>query len=179
MKKKGILLVLILALLISTSGCKKKKPKVEENPDPAEVVVVQNTGEEEQQNSSDPVVDEVQSETLPEDGQYDSKEEVAFYLSIYGKLPSNYITKAEARDLGWSSGGLDAYAYGKCIGGDYFGNYEGNLPEKKGREYHECDIDTMHAKSRGSKRLVYSNDGLIYYTEDHYETFELLYGEEE
>ena len=62
--------------------------------------------------------------------------------------------------------------------GDYFGNYEGLLPEKKGRKYTECDIDTLGAKSRGAKRIIFSNDGLIYYTDDHYESFELLYGEE-
>lgn len=116
--------------------------------------------------------------TVRENGIYDSKEEVALYLSIYKKLPSNYITKKEANALGWSGGGLDDYAYGKCIGGDYFGNYEEKLPVKKGRSYYECDIDTLHANSRGAKRIVYSNDGLIYYTEDHYETFVLLYGKE-
>ena len=70
------------------------------------------------------------------------------------------------------------YAPGKCIGGSRFGNYEGLLPEADGRTYTECDIDTLGADSRGAKRIVFSNDGLIYYTEDHYETFELLYGEE-
>ena len=65
-----------------------------------------------------------------------------------------------------------------CIGGDRFGNYEGLLPEKDGRTYYECDIDTLGAETRGVKRIVYSSDGFIYYTEDHYESFELLYGEE-
>lgn len=116
--------------------------------------------------------------TIKEDGIYDSKEEVALYLSVYKKLPGNYITKKEAQALGWPGGGLDEYAYGKCIGGDYFGNYEEKLPIKEGRSYHECDIDTLHADSRGAKRIVYSNDGLIYYTGDHYETFVLLYGKE-
>ena len=86
------------------------------------------------------------------------------------------MTKAEARELGWEGGGLDEFAEGMCIGGDYFGNYEGPLPEADDREYTECDIDTLHADSRGPKRIVFSNDGLIYYTGDHYETFELLYG---
>ena len=72
----------------------------------------------------------------------------------------------------------EPYAPGKCIGGSRFGNYEGLLPEADGRTYTECDIDTLGADSRGAKRIVFSNDGLIYYTEDHYETFELLYGEE-
>ena len=67
---------------------------------------------------------------------------------------------------------------GKCIGGSRFGNYEDLLPEADGRTYTECDIDTLGADSRGAKRIVFSNDGLIYYTEDHYKSFELLYGEE-
>lgn len=116
---------------------------------------------------------------IQEDGTYTSKEEVAEYLYLYGHLPDNFITKKEAKALGWvsSEGNLAEVAPGKSIGGDYFGNFEGNLPEKKDREYHECDIDS-DGGYRGAKRIVYSNDGLIYYTEDHYETFELLYGEE-
>lgn len=116
---------------------------------------------------------------LSEDGTYTSKEEVAEYIYLYEHLPDNFITKKEAKELGWvsSEGNLGQVAPGKSIGGDYFGNFEGNLPEKKGREYHECDIDS-DGGYRGAKRIVYSNDGLIYYTEDHYETFELLYGEE-
>lgn len=123
---------------------------------------------------------EIPEETeIQEDGTYTSKEEVAEYIYLYGHLPDNFITKKEAKALGWvsSEGNLAEVAPGKSIGGDYFGNFEGNLPEKKGREYHECDIDS-DGGYRGAKRLVFSNDGLIYYTEDHYNTFELLYGEE-
>lgn len=116
--------------------------------------------------------------SLDEGGEYTSAEDVALYLHLYAHLPQNFITKKDARALGWNGGGLDDYADGKCIGGDRFGNYEGLLPDAPGREYHECDIDTLHAVSRGAKRIVYSNDGLIYYTEDHYESFILLYGEE-
>ena len=115
---------------------------------------------------------------LDEGGEYTSAEDVALYLHLYAHLPQNFITKKDARALGWNGVGLDDYADGKCIGGDRFGNYEGLLPDAPGREYHECDIDTLHAASRGAKRIVYSNDGLIYYTEDHYESFILLYGEE-
>lgn len=115
---------------------------------------------------------------LPEDGSYTSRDEVALYISIYGHLPSNFVTKKEAQALGWEGGSLEPYAPGKCIGGSRFGNYEGLLPEKEGRVYPECDIDTLGADRRGAKRIVFSNDGLIYYTEDHYESFELLYGEE-
>ena len=106
---------------------------------------------------------------------YTSKEDVALYIHTYGCLPDNFITKNEPRKLGWEGGSLEPYAPGKCIGGDRFGNYEGLLPED--RDYKECDIDTLGAKSRGAKRIVFSEDGLIYYTEDHYESFELLYGE--
>lgn len=114
-------------------------------------------------------------ELLDEDGSYTTCEDVALYLEIYEKLPGNFITKQEARNLGWEGGSLEAYAPGKCIGGDKFGNYEGLLPEAEGRSYRECDIDTLGADSRGAKRIVYSNDGLIYYTEDHYASFTLMY----
>lgn len=114
---------------------------------------------------------------IDEDGEYDQKEDVALYIYTYGKLPENYITKKEAKELGWQGGELEPYAPGKSIGGDRFGNYEETLPETKGRTYTECDIDTK-GKKRGVKRIVFSNDGLIYYTQDHYESFELLYGEE-
>lgn len=128
-----------------------------------------------------PVEEEVASEdsSLAEDGSYTTKEEVALYIHLYGRLPDNFITKAEARDLGWEGGVLEPYAPGKTIGGDRFGNYEGLLPKKKGRTYLECDINTLGASSRGAERIVFSNDGLVYYTADHYESFTLLYGEEE
>lgn len=117
--------------------------------------------------------------SVEEFGEYTSKDEVAAYLYEFGHLPDNFITKKEAQDLGWDSkeGNLDEVAPGKSIGGDYFGNYEGVLPEADGRTYHECDID-YEGGHRNAKRIVYSDDGLIYYTEDHYENFELLYGEE-
>ena len=116
---------------------------------------------------------------IEEDGIYTSKEDVSAYLILYEHLPSNYITKKEAKALGWvsSEGNLSEVAPGMSIGGDYFGNYEGLLPETDGRDYYECDID-FDGTYRGAKRIVFSNDGLIYYTEDHYESFELLYGEE-
>lgn len=118
------------------------------------------------------------AQTIDKNGSYTSKDDVALYIHTYGELPKNFITKKEAERLGWDGGSLEPYAPGKSIGGSYFGNYEGKLPKKKGRTYHECDIDTKGKRSRGPKRIVYSNDGLIYYTPDHYETFELLYGEE-
>lgn len=115
---------------------------------------------------------------LDRNGSYTSRDDVALYIHQYGKLPGNFITKAEAQKLGWSGGSLEKYAPGKSIGGDRFGNYEGKLPKKSGRTYTECDIDTRGASARGAKRIVFSNDGLIYYTDDHYNTFTLLYGNE-
>ena len=108
---------------------------------------------------------------IDENGVYTTKEDVALYLHTYGHLPHNFMTKKEARSRGWSGGALEKYAPGMCIGGDRFGNYEGILPDG---HYHECDINTLGEK-RGPERLVYSDDGRIYYTADHYETFELLY----
>ena len=115
---------------------------------------------------------------LDPDGWYYSAEDVALYLVTYGELPSNFITKNQARKLGWEGGSVQKFQEGAAIGGDKFGNREGILPKASGRQYYECDIDTDGQNSRGAKRIVFSNDGLIYYTEDHYETFILLYGEE-
>lgn len=116
---------------------------------------------------------------IDEYGTYNSAEDVSLYLYTYGHLPYNYITKSEARDLGWSGGGVEEYAgEGYAIGGDKFGNREGLLPRADGRQYYECDIDTVGTDDRGAKRIVWSNDGLIFYTPDHYKSFTLLYGEE-
>lgn len=110
---------------------------------------------------------------------YSSKEEVAAYLHYFEELPINYLTKKEASALGWvaKEGNLWEVTDQMSIGGDVFGNREKLLPEKEGRKYYECDID-YNGGTRNAKRIVYSNDGLIYYTEDHYESFILLYGDE-
>lgn len=165
MKKKkllGSVLAVIILLLASFFGLEMDIPEAAEPVYPGEYV---------QEVAKD-------APSLDPDGSYTTKEDVALYIYSYGCLPPNFITKDEARDLGWEGGGLDDYAYGMCIGGDRFGNYEGLLPEASGRKWTECDIDTMHKNSRGAKRIVFSNDGLIYYTNDHYESFVLLYGEE-
>lgn len=104
---------------------------------------------------------------------YTSKEEVAEYLHTYNELPPNYITKQEAYDLGWVPHQQNLWEVSdqKSIGGDRFMNREGLLPENT---YFEADID-YQGKGRNAKRLVYSKDGKIYYTHDHYESFEELY----
>ena len=136
------------------------------------------------QDAEDTSDDYYMSLDVSEDGEYDTKDEVCAYLVQYHELPSNYMTKKEARKLGWEGGALNRLIDGMCIGGDYYGNYEGVLPEVKGREYHECDIDTLSGSSRGPKRIVYSGDDdnedwNIYYTDDHYETFTLLWGDDD
>ncbi len=141
-----------------------------------EILVPEETATETPEKASEEAPEETPA--IDEDGVYTTKEDVALYIHTYGHLPQNFISKKEAQSLGWEGGSLEPYAPGKCIGGSHFGNYEGILPEKDGRSYTECDIDTLGADKRGAKRIVFSNDGLIYYTEDHYETFELLYGEE-
>lgn len=124
------------------------------------------------------IVTETSAEKLSveKDGSYTTPEDVAEYIHTFGTLPNNFITKSEAKELGWDNkkGNLWDVAEGKSIGGDRFGNYEKLLPEKKGRKYTECDVN-YEGGYRGSERIIFSNDGLIYYTNDHYQTFTQLY----
>ena len=110
---------------------------------------------------------------IKENGVYTTPATVAAYIDRYNKLPSNYITKKEAASLGWDSseGNLDDIAKGKSIGGDSFGNREGRLPKGK---YRECDVN-YEGGYRGAERIIYSADGDVYYTNDHYKTFKKLY----
>lgn len=97
---------------------------------------------------------------------------VVAYLKKHGELPDYYITKKEASNLGWiaSKGNLCDVLPGKAIGGDYFGNREGKLPKKNGRKYYEADLN-YDCGRRNADRVVYSNDGLIFLTFDHYKSF--------
>jgi guanyl-specific ribonuclease Sa len=189
MKKRTLAIILVIVLALAglwfSRGQTTQQPAETEQPQitsclialdeiqQANAASAETENDEAQPDATAPVQDEAAPD---ENGAYTTKKDVAAYLAAYGTLPGNFITKTEARALGWSGGGLDDYAYGMCIGGDRFGNYEGLLPEAGGREYYECDVDTLHTDSRGAKRIVYSSDGLIYYTEDHYESFALLYG---
>ncbi len=115
---------------------------------------------------------------IDEDGHYNSKEDVALYIHTYGRLPRNYVTKSYAKNvLKCSTSRVEDYWPGGAIGGDVFQNREGRLPSAPGRTWTECDINTWGKYARGAERIVFSNDGLIYYTADHYNTFVLLYGE--
>lgn len=116
-----------------------------------------------------------ETKNVVESKTYTDKEHVSTYVHVFKKLPSNYITKREAEALGWKDKGtLDQVAPGKSIGGDRYGNYEKQLPDKQGRTWKEADIDYVKG-NRGPKRILYSNDGLVYYTGDHYKTFTRLY----
>lgn len=179
MKKSLCLFIMSLLLFIST-GCGQAIPQPPGTPvtEMSSTAAGSTTAVDPNEGdnlNADAVEDD--SPSLSEDGAYTSKEDVALYIHLYGHLPPNFITKKEAEQLGWTGGSLEPFAPGMCIGGSHFGNYEGLLPQKEGRSYTECDIDTLGADKRGAKRIVFSNDGLIYYTEDHYESFELLYGE--
>ena len=167
MNKKYIsILSVVLALILGLLGLWQSQPgsTAPSTPESTPVTTLWESPTEEAPPSLDP------------NGSYTSKEDVALFIHLYGRLPDNFITKSQAKKLGWKSGSLERYAPGKCIGGDRFGNREGLLPY--GHTYYDCDIDTLGSYSgRGAKRIVFSTDGLIYYTGDHYQSFTLLYGE--
>ena len=190
--KKILALLLALVMALSLFGCAELPQELEglvetlplltqpvetesAETEPVETLPIETEPNETESVETEPGETEA---LLDPDGWYYSAEDVAQYLVTYGELPCNFITKNEARDLGWEGGSVQKYLEGAAIGGDKFGNREGILPKADGRKYYECDIDTDGKSSRGAKRIVFSNDGLIYYTEDHYETFVLLYGEE-
>lgn len=160
--------IILLGMILLMTGCAPLDPDV-------------NAG------ASSPVMEAVpddnaasgESLAVDQGGHYTSREEVGLYLHLFGELPGNFITKKEAADRGWaaSQGNLWEVADGMSIGGDRFGNREGRLPNKAGRQYYECDIN-YQGGHRGAERIVYSDDGLVYYTPDHYDSFEMLYGEE-
>ena len=125
---------------------------------------------------TDPTQSETEKISVEKDGSYTTPEDMAEYIHTFGTLPDNFITKSEAQALGWESskGNLWDVAPGMSIGGDHFGNYEGLLPKAEGRKYTECDVN-YSGGYRGSERIIFSNDGLIFYTDDHYESFTQLY----
>lgn len=164
LKKIYLLLALVLALAFP-AGCAVSSIDTGIEPEIAE-------GRLEEVQEQEPVDDD----GISEGGAYTDRDSVAAYIHKYGKLPSNFITKKEAERLGWEpkEGNLKEVAPGMSIGGSGFGNYEGKLPEAEGRSWKECDINA-DGGYRGAERIIYSSDGLIYYTGDHYETFEQLY----
>ena len=176
-----ILALLLAALmLLGLTACGEEIAGLTENvfsePGSSETAVSEEIPDEpETPEAPEAEADTGTSDSAVTEGEYYyDLEHVVLYLDRYGVLPDNYITKNEARALGWEGGSVEKYLDGAAIGGDRFGNREGLLPEASGRSYTECDIDTDGQSSRGAKRLVFSNDGLYFYTEDHYETFDEL-----
>ena len=163
MKKQLPAWLLALVMLFSLVGCGADAPVQDDSSLP----------QQEQQDAQNAPSEDAgmpdETAQIDEDGSYTTKDDVALYIHTYGHLPANYITKKAAQALGWPGGSLEPYAPDKCIGGSRFGNYEGTLPDGS---YHECDLNTRGADKRGAERLVYADDGRIYYTADHYESFE-------
>jgi hypothetical protein len=143
-------------------------------------ITINNTTENNESKISDisneSYIQEDELHSIQEDGLYSTTEEVANYINTYGRLPSNFITKKGASSLGWESnkGNLWEVTDKMSIGGDAFGNREKKLPSDSNRKWYECDVN-YYGGFRGAERIVYSNDGLIYYTDDHYNTFTQLY----
>lgn len=180
MKRNKTLLLLILAalvlavavLLLTRGG---GAPTAETTPSPSQGLTLATdppAPTPEATTTSEPVPEPAPEPNLPVEGEYYyDLENVVLYLELYDALPDNYMTKNQARDLGWSGGSVERYRDGAAIGGDRFGNREGQLPTAKGRSYTECDLNTNGRNSRGAERLCFSNDGLYFYTGDHYEHF--------
>ncbi len=174
--KKFLSLLLVLLLLVPFAGCNQKE--IKEVISLGEVVLEEVLNDNNQfsssQNTQAPKKTHApkQEEKIDYQGRYSDKDNVADYLFTYEKLPKNYITKNQAKKHGYiaSKGNLWEVLDQMSIGGDVFSNREKKLPSKKGRTWYECDID-FEGGYRNAKRIVYSLDGLVYYTEDHYKTF--------
>jgi guanyl-specific ribonuclease Sa len=169
--------IFTILFLLTLSGCQTTKieaPSQTPNANvsaPKESTTVSPSQKEQSPNKTETVEAKVKR------GQsYSTKDEVAAYIHEFKELPPNFITKKEAEKLGWdnSKGNLWKVTDKKSIGGDGFGNFEGLLPKSSGRKYYECDIN-YKGGYRGGERIVYSSDGLIFYTDDHYKTFKKLY----
>ncbi len=177
MKKLKCLLAIVLSFVIlAFMGCQESDRSNSASEDTVAESQQTEAAEEDFEEAPEDYDEESESISVEEDGSYTSKEEVALYIHQFGHLPDNFISKTKAREAGWdnSKGNLDEVLPGMSIGGSVFKNYEGQLPESVGRVWKECDIN-YQGGYRGAERIVFSNDGLVYYTGDHYETFEQLY----
>ena len=94
-----------------------------------------------------------------------------WHIKNVNKLPDNYITKEELKSFHWKRGKAPSnYAPGKIVGGNIYKNDDLHLPHEMKRIWYEADINYVQGK-RNSQRLVYSDDGLIFVTYNHYQTF--------
>ena len=167
-------LIALSILFLSLTGCSllpssRTETSISNTPAPTSSAV--------SERSTTTVASTTQALALPDKrGYYTSPDDVAAYINAYQKLPDHYITKREAAEKGWdaSLGNLWDVTDQMSIGGDRFGNREKLLPDLDGRIWYECDVNYFGG-FRGPERLVYSNDGLVYYTQDHYQSFTRLY----
>ena len=183
-RKIAALIALMLAAVLLLAGCSEVLQAVKEIPSQATEALPLATEAPAEKPTEAPT--EVPTEAPAEEpteapagepaGPIIEPQAVADYIFKYGKLPDNFITKKEAQALGWDSSCnyVSDVAPGMSIGGDYYGNYEGVLPKAKGRKFTECDVNYKGGK-RGGERIVFSNDGHVWYTKDHYETFTELF----
>lgn len=192
-KKLNILILFLVAFIIFITGCMQGGAPVNEGSKPSNEIeetevkeateAIKTTETTEATDETDEINEKDESDEIDETtdeidefAYYTDPQDVAEYIHTYNKLPVNFITKKEAIDLGWNSekGNLWDVTDKMSIGGDRFGNKEGLLPNLKGRTYYECDVN-YEGGFRGAERIVFSNDGLIFYTEDHYKSFTQLY----
>ena len=125
----------------------EKSPKIEKN----------NTNSNSQNSKS---IDELTKEDI-----------VIDFVKKNHELPDYYLTKSEARNQGWnaSAGNLCEVLPGKAIGGDKFSNREKQLP--KGNQYYEADVN-YNCGNRNADRIVFTKNGEVWLTHDHYRSFE-------
>ena len=178
MRKRGKVLALTALLLVAalvlagcTAGALEISKKRKNTARPAEAM------------TAAPAATEAPAEAPGEEpapteepGPIIEPQRIADYLFAHGELPDNFLTKKEAQALGWDNryNYVSDVAPGMSIGGDYFGNYEGKLPRVQGRKYYEADCWYTEGK-RTACRIIYSTDGHVWYTEDHYNTFTELF----
>ena len=166
-RKTAILTAMLLAVILLLTGCGLAPLAEPGTPTEALTLVTASPAGARTQETEAPA---------EQAGPVIEPQEIADYLFEHGELPENFISKEEAQALGWDSSRnyVSDVAPGKSLGGEYFGNYEGRLPKAKGRVFHACDCRYTGGK-RGAERIVYSSDGRIWYTPDHYETFTELF----
>lgn len=158
MKKSSSVIIILLLVIIGILLYNNYSQKTVVTPKPPENV----TTDKQDENKPAGQIDELTKESA-----------VVPFVKQNGTLPEFYITKKEARQHGWDAakGNLCDVLPGRAIGGDIFTNRERSLPTKKGRTWYEADLN-YNCGHRNSHRLLFSNDGLVYVTHDHYKTFE-------
>lgn len=163
-KNKNIL-ILIIGLIIGAFAMHLFKTyKIEKRSEAPNAVSVNSEFKDENSrtsfNENGKDISELTNETM-----------VINYVKSHHELPDYYITKAEARQQGWqpSQGNLCDVLPGKAIGGDHFSNREKKFP--KGEQYFEADVN-YNCGNRGADRIVFTKNGDVWLTHDHYKTFE-------